>query len=87
LACAPVITSNFLDAVIFVRRRLGGGIALALLRHDMEQHRAFLGVADILQHRDQMVEIVTVDRADIVKAQLLEQRAPGRHAAGIFLGL
>ena len=34
-----------------------------------------------------MVEIVTVDRADIVEAEFLEQRAAADHeAAGIFLG-
>ena len=34
-----------------------------------------------------MVEIVTVDRADIIEAEFLEQRAAADHeAAGIFLG-
>ena len=32
-----------------------------------------------------MVEIVPVDRADIVEAELLEQRAAGQEAARIFL--
>lgn len=34
-----------------------------------------------------MVEIVTVDRTDIIEAQFLEQGAAGRHAAGEFVGL
>jgi hypothetical protein len=33
-----------------------------------------------------MVEIMPVDRADIVEAELLEQRAAGPEAARIFLG-
>ena len=33
-----------------------------------------------------MVEIVAVDRADIVEAELLEQRAAGPEAAAVFLG-
>ena len=33
-----------------------------------------------------MVEIMAVHRADIVKAQLLEQRTAGHHTARIFLG-
>ena len=78
---------ELLDAVIFVRRRLGRAIALALLGHDMDQDRALLAVADILEHRDQMVEIMAVDRADIIEAEFLEQRAAGDHAAREFLGL
>ena len=39
-AAAPVATSNFDDAVILVGRRLGRRVAMALLRHDMDQHRA-----------------------------------------------
>ena len=61
---------------------VGGGfrraVALALLRHDVDQDRAGLHVADVLQHRQQVVEIVAVDRADIVEAELLEQRAAVR---------
>ena len=33
-----------------------------------------------------MVEIVTVDRPDVIEAELLEQRAAGQHAARVFLG-
>ena len=33
-----------------------------------------------------MVEIMAVDRADIVEAELLEQRAAGPEAAAVFLG-
>ena len=53
----------------------------------MDQHRAFGGVAHILQHRQQVIEIVPVNRADVVEAQLFEQRPAGHHAAGEFLGL
>jgi hypothetical protein len=74
------------DAVILVVRGLGRGVALALLRHDMDQHRpADVGVAHVLQHRQQMVEIMPVDRADVVEAQLLEQRAARDIAAGVLL--
>ena len=52
----------------------------------MDQHRpAPVRVADIAQDGQQMVEIVAVDRAHIVKAHLLEQRAAGDEAARIFL--
>ncbi|PAV93640.1 hypothetical protein WR25_16468 [Diploscapter pachys] len=53
----------------------------------MDQDRPFLGIADVLEHRDQMVEVVPVDRPDVIEAQLLEQRAAHRHAAGEFVGL
>ncbi len=51
----------------------------------MDQHRPFAGIADILENRDQLLEIVAVDRADIIEAQFLEERAAGRHAAGELL--
>ena len=52
---------------------------------DQDRSRLF-AVADVFQHRQQMIDIVTVDRADIVKAELFEQRPPGEKAAGQFLG-
>ena len=51
----------------------------------MDEDRPVLGIAHVFQHRQQMVEIVAVDRADIVEAELLEQRAAGEEAARIFL--
>ena len=51
----------------------------------MDEHRPGVDVAHIFQHRDQMIEIVPVDRPDIIKAQFLEQRAAHPEAAGIFL--
>ena len=76
---------EFGHAVIFVGGRFGGAIALALLRHDMDQDRPFFRIAHVLEHRDEVVQIMAVDRADIIEAQLLEQRAAGHHAARIFL--
>ena len=66
---------------------LGGRVALALLRHHMDQDRLVLDLTDIFQDRHQGVEVVTIDRADIVEAKFLEQRTAGHHAPGIFLGL
>ena len=63
------------DAVILVVGRLGGRIALALLGDDVDQDRTVLGVAHVPQHRQQVIEVVAVDRADIVEAELVEQRA------------
>ena len=77
---------EFRDRVIFVGAGFGRGIALALLGHHMHQDRTLHAVAHILQHRDQMIEIVAVDRADIEEAHLLEQRAAHGQAARIFLG-
>jgi hypothetical protein len=51
----------------------------------MDQHRAVAIVADVLQHRDQVFQIVTVDRADVVEAEFLEQRAAGDIAARVLL--
>ena len=74
------------DAVILV----GGGfrrrVALALLGDHVDEDRPGLGVAHVLQDRQQVVEVVTVDGADIVEAELLEHGAAGPEAAGEFLG-
>ncbi len=71
--------------VVLVGGGFGGAVTLALLRHDVDEDRAFLHVAHVLQNRQQMVEIVAVDRTDIVEAEFLEQRAAVHHeAAGIF---
>ena len=78
---------ELLHAVIFVGAVLGRGVALALLGHDVNQDRPLFGVADVLQHWHQLVEIVPVDRSDVIEPQLLEQRAAGDHPAGEFLGL
>ncbi len=51
------------DAVILVVGCFGRAVALALLGHDVDQDRALLGVAHVLEHRQQLVEVVAVDRA------------------------
>ena len=75
------------ERVATVRCALGRLVALALAGDDMEQHRPRrLVLADVAQHRDQVVEIVAVDRPDIEEAELLEEGATRHHAAGILLG-
>ena len=74
------------DAVILVVGGLGRRIALALLGDDVHQDRALPGIAHVAQHGQQHVEIVAVDRADVIEAQLLEQRAAGPQRARHLLG-
>lgn len=57
------------DGVIFVGGSFRRAVALALLGHDVDQDRAGLHVADVLQDRQQMVEVMPVDRADIIEAE------------------
>ena len=78
---------EFDDAMIFVRRRFGRGVTFALLRDDMDQHGAFGIVADIFEDGDQLVEIMAVDRANIIKAEFFEQGAAHGHAARKFFRL
>ena len=73
--------------MIFVGGAFGRAIALALDRHGMDQDRPFGGVADILEDLDQPLDVMAVDRADVIEAQFLEQGAAGGEAADIFLGL
>jgi hypothetical protein len=65
----------------------GRSVTLALLGHDVDQHRTVGDGGGVLQNRDQIVHVVPVDRADVVEAQLLEEGAADDHAAGVFLGL
>jgi hypothetical protein len=78
LAWVPVATSNLTTP---------WAVALALLGDDVDQDRPGLGVAHVAQHREQVVDVVAVDRADVIEAEILEQRAAAHHhAAGILLG-
>ena len=75
------------DAVVLVGALFGRGVALALPGHDMQQDRApVVRVPQVAQHRHQVVEVVPVDRADIVEAQLLEQCPAGQQAARELVG-
>ena len=60
------------DAVILVVGSFGRRVALALLGHDVDEDRPLLGVAHVLQHRQQLIEVVAVDGPDVVEAELLE---------------
>ena len=63
---------------------LGQLVALALLGDHVQELRA-LEVANVLQRGDQRVEVVAVDGADVVEAELLEQRGRHHHALGMLL--
>ena len=73
------------DAVILVGRFFGGLVALALFRDDMDEERSVLGVAHVLEHRQEMIDVVAVDRPDVEESEFVEQRAAGDEAAGVFL--
>jgi len=54
----------------------------------MHQHRATLRiVAHILQHRHEVLEIMAVDRADIIEAHFLKPCTTCEHRAAVMLGL
>src|SRR5262249_52680493 len=72
------------NTVIFVVRSLRWSVAFALVGHHVHENRTVVGVAYVLQHWDQVIEIVSVDRPDIVEAKLLEQCAAHPEATGIF---
>ena len=66
------------DAVIFVGGLLGRRIALALLASRRGPGSARCSASrTFFSTGQQVVEVVAVDRADIVEAELLEQRAAG----------
>ncbi len=59
-------------------------VALALAGNDMEELRA-LQPAQVLQRWNQGVEVVAVDRADVVETELFEQGARRNHAFDMLL--
>src|SRR5690606_10950118 len=78
---------ELLHAVVLVGAVLGRRVAFALLSYDMDQARPLSRIADVFENRHKLFEVVTVDRADVVEAELREQRAAHRHAASEFVGL
>ena len=53
----------------------------------MDQHRARVArVAHVLEHRQEVGQLVAVDGPDVIEPQLLEQGAAGRHPARVLLG-
>src|SRR5690606_34699752 len=60
------------DAMILVCGSLGRRVALSLLGHDMDQYRPVGMFTHILQHGDQVFEIVPVDRTYVMKSHFLE---------------
>ncbi len=77
---------ELVDAVILVGRGFCGGITLALLGDDMDQHRALGIVADIAQDGQQVIEGMTVDRADMVETEFFEHRTAGDITTGMLDG-
>ena len=75
-------------AVILVAGGLRRGVALALVRLDVQEDRlGALAIADVLQDRHEVVEVVAVDRANVIKSELLKERAAGDHAARVLVNL
>ena len=78
---------EFDDRMQLVGGRFSRLISLALLGHHMDQDRTIADLACILQYGNKRVEIVPVNRADIVETQFLEERPAGDHPTGEFLSL
>ena len=72
--------------MILVGGGFGRGIALAFLRHDMDEYRSHGIVAHIAQNGQEVIEGMPVDGADMVEAEFLEQRAAGGPAARMAHG-
>ena len=71
-----------------IQHRIGLGqlVSLALARDHVQELRA-LERLQVLQGGDQRVEVMAVDRANVVEAELLEHRARHDHALGVLLEL
>ncbi len=72
-------------AMILVVRFLGRRVPLAFLGDDVDEDRALPRVPHVLQNRQKLIEIVPVDGADVVEAELLEPHAALPEVARVFL--
>ena len=75
---------KFVDPMILVGRTLRGRIAFAFPGHNMHQDRTLLRIAHVLQNRYQLIEIMTIDRADVIKAEFFKLRAALPQMASVF---
>ena len=69
-----------------VARGLSRAIALALLRLDVDQDRPGRALMHGAQHRQQLVHVMPVDRPEVGKPEVLEERAAHGHAFEHILG-
>src|ERR671915_47187 len=69
------------NPMIFVTGGLSWRVAFALFRNNVNQYRSLFCIAHIPEHRQKVVEVMAVDRTDIVEAQFLKHRAPSPKAA------
>ena len=69
-----------------VARCFGRGVSLALFRQDVDQHRPGGPRLHRAQNGQKLVQVMPVNRADVVEPQCLEQRAANGHAFQHVLG-
>jgi len=76
---------NFKLADTVIKAGIGFGqvVAFALLRDDMQELRAF-EFADVEQRWHQRIQVVAINRAKVVEAELFKQRARRHHALDVF---
>ena len=65
------------------RIALSAFVALALARDHVQELRA-IELPEVGQSRYQRIEIVAIDRPDVIETEFLEQRARGDHALDVF---
>ena len=72
-------------AVIQNRILFGARVAIAFARDDVKKLRT-AEVADVGERVDERIDIMSVDRTDVVEAEFLEERAGKHHALDVLLG-
>ena len=73
--------------MVFIGSRFCRLIAFTFLRDYVHQNRFVVNMFDIVKDGHKVLKIMPIDRPDIVKAELLEQRASRRHSACVFFRL
>ena len=73
-------------SVVSHRIRLGQLVTLAFFGHHMQELRARAVVhqlADVFHRRDERLQVVSINRADVVEAEVFEQGGGHHHAFGM----
>ena len=78
----PLLGVELARTVIEDRVGLGQLVALPLAGDHVQEHGT-AHLTQVLQRRQQRIEVVAVDRTEVVEAELLEQRRRHQHALGM----
>lgn len=76
---------EIVEEVIFVGGRLGRRIEIKIMCKEMDKKREFMSIEEIFKKRKKVVEIMKVDREEIIEEKIIEKSKEGEKGEGILL--